>query len=56
MMHFLFNPNDWLGRLHVRRLGETGITGVYFIFVYAIFAPALYRLFIQGPSKRGEGG
>lgn len=40
----------------VGKFGEVVITGVYFVFVYAIFAPALYRLFIQGPSKRGEGG
>jgi hypothetical protein len=26
--------------------GEMLVTGAYFVFVYAVFAPALYRLFI----------
>jgi hypothetical protein len=39
---------------HIINWGEAPITGLWALaFVYAVFAPALYRLFIQG--RRGSG-
>jgi hypothetical protein len=35
--------------------GEMLVTGAYFIFVYVMFAPALYRLFIGGLRHRDRG-